>query len=332
MKAAVVQGPGQVKLEEVACRSLQPGEVLVRMSCAAICGSDLHGVFGGYPPMPFPNRPGAPGHEGVGEVVESRSEQLAPGQRVLTVPDRPHAGAFAELQVLPERYALPVPSSIDPTVMVLAQQLGTVLFALEKFWPATKGTPPADAVAAVIGTGPAGLHFIRLLRERGFETIVAVDALEHRCASARRFGADYVVLADDQDRVLDEIKELTAGRGAELVVEAAGRNAARQTALGGVAKGGVVGLFGLPEGRSTLSVPYYEMFERQPSLVVSDGAQHEPGLRSFRRGIEDIAAHQSQVAELVSHVFPFDEFTAALALAHERRDEVRKVVVTFDDA
>lgn len=329
MKAVVVEGLGAVRLEEVGLRALEPGEVLVKMSCAAICGSDLHRIFGGYPPSAFPSQPGAPGHEGVGEVVESRAEHLSPGQRVLTVPDRRYAAAFAELQVLPEKFALPAPDYVEPTAMVLAQQLGTVLFALGKFWPDGKPVS-ARATAVVVGTGPAGLHFIRVLRERGFETIIAVDALEHRCASARRFGADHAIVAGDEDGVVEEVLELTRGGGGQLVVESAGRNAARRVALRCVAKGGVIGLFGLPEGEAILSLPYDQLFERQPSIYVSDGAQHEPGLASFRRAIEELGEQGRAVADLVSHVFPFDEFPTALGLAHDRRDEVRKVVVSFD--
>lgn len=329
MRAAVFQRPGDVRLEDVPVRALEPGEVLVKMSCAAICGSDLHRIFGGYPPTTFPSRPGAPGHEGVGEVVESRSEHLAPGQRVLTVPDPLAAAAFAELQPLPDRFALPVPEHVEPTAMVLAQQLGTVLFALEKFWPVGKPVV-APGSAVVIGTGPAGLHFVRVLRDRGFETIIALDALEHRCASASRFGADHALVVADEDSAVEAVLELTGGRGGQLVVESAGTNAARRVAFRSVAKGGVVGLFGLPEGTSTLSLPYNELFERQPSIHVSDGAQHEPGLASFRRAIKSLAEPDRSVADLVSHVFPFEELRPALTLAHERRDEVRKVVVSFE--
>jgi L-iditol 2-dehydrogenase len=318
-----VRGLGDVGVDDVPTPSVGPGEVLVRMRCAAICGSDLHGIYLGYPPLLVPGRPGAPGHEGVGEVIESRSEQRAVGDVVLTVPDRVHAGAFAELQALPARYALPVPGEIEATTMVLAQQFGTVLFALDKFWP---GAPGRDAV--VIGAGPAGLHFVRLLKQRGFETVIAADVLEHRRRSAEAIGADVTIDAAS-DSVSDAVMTATGGRGADLVVEAAGRNVARQTAFACVRKGGVVGLFGLPEGYEPLTLAFHEVFERQPIVRVSDGAQHEPQLRSFRRAITELVEHPADLAGLSTHVLPFADFDVALATAQQRADGVTKVAVVF---
>ena len=84
MKAARWVGLGRVECEDVPVPPAADGEVLVRTVYASICGSDLHEVFFETPPPSMPA--GHPGHESVGEVVESRCPGLAAGVCVLTVP------------------------------------------------------------------------------------------------------------------------------------------------------------------------------------------------------------------------------------------------------
>ena len=87
MRAARLVELGRVVCEEVPRFEPQDGRVMVKNAMAAICGSDLHQVFfNAFGPLRGPLEPGWPGHEGVGEVIESRYDGLRPGDRVLTVP------------------------------------------------------------------------------------------------------------------------------------------------------------------------------------------------------------------------------------------------------
>ncbi len=112
MRAALVRAPGAIECVETPEPELKPGQVLVKMVCASLCGSDLHHVFMPLKDDSFPCPHGFPGHEGVGEVIESRAEGFAPGQAVLTVPDIGHAGCFADYQVLAANFLLPLDSTI----------------------------------------------------------------------------------------------------------------------------------------------------------------------------------------------------------------------------
>src|SRR2546423_6431189 len=107
MEAARLIGPGQVVWESAADPKLEgDGAVLIRTVNATICGSDLHNIFAGTSLETFPARHGYPGHESVGEVLESSMAGVAPGDLVLAVPDLSCCAAFAELQLVPERFVV----------------------------------------------------------------------------------------------------------------------------------------------------------------------------------------------------------------------------------
>jgi L-iditol 2-dehydrogenase len=318
--AARVVARGQVEVDDFDAPVLGETGVLVRTLLAAVCGSDLHNIFGDLRDQPFPWLPGQPGHEGVGEVVESRSASVEPGELVLTVPEPYHAATFAEFQVLTEDSLVRLSTGTDPKKLLMAQQLGTVIFALKRMWPGS----PAEA-AAVIGAGPAGLSFIQLLKRRGFPMVVAADLSADRLRRARELGADHTVLATESS-VVDAVFDLTGGLGADLVVEAAGHDITRAEAMTAVREGGRIGLYGLPERSSDAAYPYHVLFRRQPTIEVVYGAQTEPGLASFREAVRMIEA--GHIADIISHTYGIDEIGDALSVAHDRRDGAIKVCLS----
>ena len=311
MTAACLAGPGEIGVGRFPVPDLQPGEVLVRTRLAAICGSDLHVVFGGHGPGLFPGPPGYPGHESVGEVLESRSERCRAGDLVLALPAGVAGRSFAERQAVPDAQLVPLAAGADVAAMLMAQQLGTVIFALKRFWPG----PPAET-AVVIGAGAAGLHFTQLLARAGFGRVVVSDRHAHRLAAARALGATATVLAPAES-VVEATLDLTGGRGAELVVEAAGHDATRAQAMLAVANAGRVGLFGLPEGSGDMALPFAEVFRRRPTIEISVGAQAEPGLASFREAVDRIARGDVDVSGLATHRFDIEELPDAFATARE---------------
>jgi L-iditol 2-dehydrogenase len=324
MRAAQLAGPGRVIVTDCPAPCPGPGEILVRTEMAAVCGSDLHAVFAGeIEPLTFPGPPGYPGHESVGTVIESRHPDFATGQVVLSVPLAIDSRGFAEIQKLDVSNALPGPAGADPAELLMAQQLGTVLFALKRFW-----TGPPGRTAAIFGTGPAGLHFVQILKQRGFENVIAVDISPARLRLATRLGADLAIPADEADPV-EAIMDFTRGRGADLVVESAGLDQVRVQAMEAVAPGGRVGLYGLPESSGQAAFPYRAIFRRLASIEVSVGAQSEPGLSSFRTAIELIGSGLVTVRPLISHIVGLADIAHALELARTRQDDAIKICVSF---
>ncbi|MGC5342989.1 zinc-binding dehydrogenase [Streptomyces sp. DT24] len=329
-EAAILVEPGRLEVEEVTFRDLAEGEVLVRNTVGAICGSDVHRVraespfFKDMQDHPYPCPPGYPGHEGLGEVVESRSPLFTPGETVLTVPNHAYMASFARYQTIADRFLLHVPTG-SPTQYLMAQQLGTVIHALKRFWSG----PAEGRTAAVVGVGSAGLLFVQMLRHLGFDQVVAVDLEPGRLELARALGCSATALVPAQ-RPDEVVKELTGGNGADLVVEAAGTDSARAHALSMVGTHGKLGFYGMPEAYE-LSIPYVQLFGKQAQLITAvGGAQLEPGLTSFRSALQLITDGTLAVKDQITHTFDIKQIAAAVELAHTRGEGVVKVGITFD--
>ena len=222
-RAGQLVGPGRMVFVEAPLEALRAGDVLVRSRYASICGSDLHVVHHGIDTEPSLWAPGYPGHEGVGEVVESRAPGFAPGDEVLVVPPVPQARCFSEWQRVRAGSVLRLEGPLPPLDQVLmAQQLGTVVFAArQQPWDV------AGRTVVVIGQGSAGLFWAWWLKRAGAARVVVSDRSPSRLGVSPRFGADVVVDAGVDD-LTDVVMDLTSGVGADAVVEAVGR---RETLL-----------------------------------------------------------------------------------------------------
>ena len=318
MRAARLIGPGKLVVRDEPTPNPAEDEVLVRSKRASICGSDLHIVFDGFYRGSYPGPPGFPGHEGVGQVEESAGgDDLAPGSWVLAVPNPPAARCYAELQAVPRASLLALPDGGDPDRLLLAQQLGTVVFAFRRHWPA--GRSAEGATAAICGAGSAGLFFVQLCRRAGFAKVVVADRSPDRLAIAERFGADVRVEASG-DAFVEAALDETAGQGADLVIEAAGYDATRIQCLEAVRKDGRVGYFGFPEqpsGHAPWS--YGDAWRKTPSIEITNGTQLEPGLRSFKEAIALIHAGEIDVEPFLEDVFPLEEVQEAFEAAYDQR-------------
>ena len=321
MKAARWIDVGRVECEEVPLPSPADGEILVRNAYTSICGSDLHSVYGGPPPRLVPA--GYPGHESVGEVVESRCPGFEPGDRVLTVPHFVDGRCMAEYQALPGSACVGLPGTVPLSHLLMAQQLGTVIFALRQH--------PLDLVGrdvAVIGQGSAGAFFTFLLKRAGAARVLVSDKSAARLAYSRKLGADLTVEADADD-FRSAVLEATSGRGAGLVVEAVGSQETFPLSVQLAADHATVLWFGLPEGTADYPLSFHEFFRKFLTAYAISGTQGEPGLESFRYAVRLIADGAIDVAPLLSHMLPIEKVDEAYRMAHDRTDGALKVSIRF---
>lgn len=312
-------------------RATEPGQLVVRMLHASICGSDLHVVFHGLLHAEGPRRPGYPGHEGVGVVVESRSEHVPPGALVLTVPQGEMGGCFAELQLLDDRHVVELPAGTDPADsrqlrrLMMAQQYGTCLYAMRQFWPVE--TPARRAhTCVVMGAGSAGLFFVEEARRLGFEHVVASDLDPGRLGVARGLGA-IPVHVPEQD-LGEVVAAVSGGRGADLVIEAVGHDVLRDQAVDLAAHRGVVGFFGLPERHGPTDMPLWTAFRKNLRLQCSVAAQAEPGLTSFREALRRISEGEIDVEHCLGPELPLERLPEAMQRAEAHGPGDLKLTVT----
>ncbi len=329
MKAGRWVDVGRVVCEEVPRPSPADGEILVRTAYTSICGSDLHSVYGGAPPPAVPA--GHPGHESVGEVVESRCPGFEPGDRVLTVPHFVDGRCMAEYQALPGSFCIRLSDKAPLSHLLMAQQLGTVIYALRRHQLDLIGQD-----VAVIGQGSAGAFFTFLLKRAGARSVLVTDKSPARLAYSRHLGADLTVLADpgladgaDRAGFRSAVLEATGGRGAGLVVEAVGSRETFPLSVELAADSATVLWFGLPEGTGAYPFSFPEFFVRRLTAYAISGTQGEPGLESFRYAVQLIADGAIDVAPLLSHMLPIDRVEEAFHMAHDRTDGALKVSIEY---
>ncbi len=336
MKAGRWVDVGRVVCEEVPRPSPADGEILVRTAYTSICGSDLHSVYGGPPPPAV--AAGWPGHESVGEVVESRCPGFEPGDRVLTVPHFVDGRCMAEYQALPGSFCIRLAGKAPLSHLLMAQQLGTVIYALRRH--------PLDLIGedvAVIGQGSAGAFFTFLLKRAGARSVLVTDKSPARLAYSRQLGADLTVLAGGADAdgagatgagadgagFRAAVLEATGGRGAGLVVEAVGSRETFPLSVELAADSATVLWFGLPEGTGAYPFSFPEFFVRRLTAYAISGTQGEPGLESFRYAVQLIADGAIDVSPLLSHMLPIDRVEEAFHMAHDRTDGALKVSIEY---
>ncbi|MEM8923147.1 MAG: zinc-binding dehydrogenase [Actinomycetota bacterium] len=319
-----------VAINKMVCTETEvrpPGvdEVVVRTSYASICGSDLHVVYHGVMVPPLPCAHGYPGHEGIGEVVESNAPGLAVGDLVLTAPNAAIGACFGEYQTIAAKYCLPLPSGRLPDEQLLmAQQFGTVIFAMRK--------NPVDVIGktvVVIGQGSAGLFFTHQLKRQGAAKVIVTDVAERRLQVAERMGAD-VVVANTGDDLLQAVMDHTGGQGADHVVEAVGRKETLLQSTDLARPDGTLLWFGLPDSEEPVPVNFNHIFRKRLTAWSHYGAQDEPDLASFRVAADQILAGDIDVSDIVSHIMPIEDIDDAFALANDPgADDAVKVSLSF---
>ena len=302
MKAAVLHGKEDVRVETVEPRPLQPGEVRVAIGAALTCGTDLKVFKRGYharmivPPAVF-------GHELAGTICELGGDVSgwAVGDRVVAANSAPCGacffcenkqenlcddllflnGAYAESIVIPARLVQKNLLRLKPETAfrdaALAEPLACVVQGIEDL------RLNKNERVLVIGSGPIGLMFVALAHHAGCEVTVAGRG-EARLSAARRLGATDVLEIPRGESV--SLAELAAGRLFDVVFEAVGKPETWEAAAGLVRKGGRVNFFGGCPAGTTVSLDTGRIHYSNLTLLAS--FHHTP--RAIRRALEFIEA------------------------------------------
>jgi L-iditol 2-dehydrogenase len=323
MRAARYVERGRIECEQADVPTLNDGDVLVRLQFSAVCGSDLHVVYDDMSYLPQPCPHGYPGHEGIGEVVESKSPALKPGTKVLTCPSGPYSRCFADYLALPATQCQELPAYKGPLEhLLMAQQFGTTIFALRQM--------PADVVGKtvmVMGQGSAGNFFAYNLKRAGAAKVIVSDKSEARLSAAKIFGAD-VALKADPEAVKEAVMQHTNGQGVDYLVEAVGHRDSFLTAPDLVREKGQMLWFGLPDTKDAIPFNFHDYFRKKLRSYSTFGTQLEADTVSFKLALQLIATRQIDVTQMVTHRVSIEKIDQALRIAYDRSENALKVIVT----
>ena len=322
MPAAIATGLKHIRCDEVPVPEPTPNMVLVKTRLASICGSDLHIVYMGWNAYEFPLPPGYPGHEGVGEVVDGGGTEFEPGDLVLTVPNIWESKVFAGYQLVRPHFLLKLPRDVPEAHLLMAQQLGTVVFGCRRL-PTLVGK-----TVAVIGQGSVGLFHDFMLRRVGAHRIIGIEPVAERLSAGRAMGLDEAIDVTGQ-RATEAVLDLTGGEGADLVIEAVGSVETLNQTLQMVRPLGRVAVFGLPPTMERVPFDWDTFFRKRLDIHTVFGAQDEPGLPAFQVSVDFITRGDIDMAPFVTHQLPITRVQEAFDLASSKEDGALKVSLTF---
>jgi 2-desacetyl-2-hydroxyethyl bacteriochlorophyllide A dehydrogenase len=334
----MLSAPLQMDIVEVPLPELEPGDCLLQVESALVCGTDIR-IYEGTKKKNV-SYPTVMGHEFSGTVVRSNGDLpsgLSIGDLVAVYPLVPCGDCVACLRgkanICRNRiafgYQLPGGFAEYVRVPAAAVRAGNMVkvngvkpnsaAVIEPLACAYNGLKLIDAPNAkallVTGCGPLGLMHIRLAKALGVEQIIAIDPSEERLRVAAESGAQ-LTLAPGEGTVA-AIRDFTNDAGVDAMVVAVGRADAFEPYLDALAPGAKVNLFaGFPTGKDTLQVPANEIHYNEYSLVGSSSCH----LTDFEYVASLVAGGTLEVDDLVTTTLSIDDTVGALEAAKAGRD------------
>ena len=344
MLAAVYRGVNDVRLETVPVPKIGAGEMLVRVHSCGVCGTDLKKISTGSH-----SAPRIFGHEtsGVVAAVGEGVSDYRPGDRVVVfhhIPCRqcfycqnktfaqcatykkvgctsgfePSGGGFAEyvrvMDWIVEHGTVRIPDDVSFEQACFVEPVNTCMKGIEALRLCR------DETVLTIGQGPIGI-ILSVLARRAGATLITSDLYAERLRIASRLNLGHTIEASRVD-VLERVRELTEGRGADAVILAVGGNSLIRTAMEATRPGGRVLLFAQTQHGEAVIDPAAICVDEK-ALVGSYSASVDLQEESVRF----VMNREMNLEDLVSHRFPLLDSTKALDLAAHPQPSSMKVLI-----
>jgi L-iditol 2-dehydrogenase len=337
MKAAMLYGIRDLRVEDVETPKVGAGEVLVRVKAATTCGTDLKIFQRGYVEKVI-SLPTVFGHEWAGDVVEVgeglewpeksmrvRAGNSAPCLRCTMCRKGKYNlcenmiwlwGAYAEYIKVPARMVLvnmqEIPKHVSYEEAAITEPLACVLHGVEE-----AKVRLGDSVA-IIGAGPIGLLHLLTVKKMGAEKVIIVDLVEERLSFAETLGADSTINAE-KENVVEKVRQLTGGYGADVVIEAIGLPATWERALKLVRKGGTVLEFGGCPPETEIKINTEQIHYGEVTVM---GAFHATPLH-FRKALNLIASKTIDVEPLITRKMRLEDIGKAFEILSTSKNQIK---------
>jgi len=337
MKAAMLYGVRDLRVEEIPVKPIDPDQALVKIKACGICPTDVRSFTGLRKGGSFPR---TLGHEWVGEIAEVGEDfqGFKVGDRVAAdwravcgncyycrkgiinycsnMPRHKVSGGFYGYGRSTAQNLRLIPEDMSYEEAAFAEPLACCLNGSQE----SRISIGDDVV--IVGAGPIGLQHVQIAKSKGARVIVS-EFIERRLEKAKELGADDVICPAKEDAV-ERVKELTEGRGANTVIVAVGTIKAAQTAIEMAGICGTVNFFAgtYPSGDFPLdpNVVHYRQ------LVLTGSHDFTP--HHFTTAMKLIQYGTIKVKPIISHVMPLEELATAFEIVE--RQEGLKVIIRMD--
>jgi len=337
MKAAMLYGVKDLRLENIEEPAVSRGEVLVKVRAATTCGTDVKIWQRGYVEKVI-KLPTVFGHEWAGNVVDVGDgvDWPAKGMRIRAGNSAPclHCemcqrgkynlclnmmwlwGAYAEYIKVPARMVLvntqEIPAQVSYEEAAIAEPLACVLHGAEE-----AGVGLGDNVA-ILGAGPIGLLHLLVARKLGVQKTIMIDIIDERLEFAKKLGADEVVNGKRED-VGERTRQLTGGKGADVVIEAIGLPPTWQQALMLPRQGGTVLEFGGCPPGTKVELDAEKLHYGELTVL---GAFHTTPFH-FRKALNLISSRVIDVRPLLTGHMKLEKIADAFEILSTSKSEIK---------
>lgn len=341
MKVAQICAPKLIKINNTEMPKLNSGELLIKVKSVGICGTDLKLYDGtiSYLKEGSLELPHIPGHEWVGEVVEAKdiSSEFKPGDRVT---GKCHIGcgrcedcyngrenicknrirfgilqdgSLSEYITFSEKAAYKIPQHVTDEEAVLIEPLTIALYSMDRLENIVGST------ILISGLGPIGLLVSKIASKMGAGKVIGVDVDSHAIRMGKNSGCDELINLSIE-KFDERVNEITKEVGPEIIVEATGSSNLLPKLLNITKYGGQISLIG--------------MYNKEPlinaNLIITKDIQINGNMASARvwqRAINLLSEQKINVNDIITHRYPKEEIKTAFQTAHEKKDNVTKVLI-----
>ncbi len=357
MKAWVLKSPNELELKTKVIPIPGYSEVLVKIDAVAICATDLDVISYGPPALiegekPF-NKEFTPGHEYMGTVVAlgPSVDEFQIGDRVTVEihsgcgqckrcrmgmytschnyglnfgkKNKGHRangftsdGGFKQYAINHINTLIKVPDDMTDEEATLVVTAGTTMYGLTEL-----GGLVAGESLVVIGPGPIGLLGVAVAKALGADPVILIGTRNDRLEIGKKLGADFVLNVKDENDIVNSVKSLVGGLGADYVVECAGTEKALDDAIMMTNRGGKICLAAFPHDPIKVNIPHMVI-----NNIYMYGIRGE-GKSATHRAMAFMKQKRFNAKLVHTHTFKMTELPTALKFAKERIDGAIKVVI-----
>jgi threonine dehydrogenase-like Zn-dependent dehydrogenase len=315
MRVAVIAGPRQVRVESLPLPDPAVGQVRIRVQGCGVCHSNLP-VWEGREWFRYPLPPGNPGHEGWGTIdaVGPDVREIEAGRRVAFL----SSSAYADYDLVAQEALVPLPAAFDAQPFP-GEPLGCAMNIFGR------SDIRGGQIVAVVGVGFLGALLCRLASQAG-ASVIALARRPFAQRVARDFGARAVLPMDDHRRIVEEVRDLTAGRFCERVIECAGAQSTLDLAGELTAERGRLVIAGFhQDGPRQVNLFLWNW----RGLDVINAHERDPRvyLEGIRLAVDAVASGKLDPRPLYTHEFPLTALGEAFEAVRTRPDGFLKALV-----